>query len=348
MQNKHNFKVTSFQFHSIPAVTVSVGPTSSEPVMRIPDINSPQNVAVGKNGEIVVTSYQSHEALVYSKEGKLVTKFGGQGFTEGKFLCPSGVAVDEDNNILVACYHKLQRFTIDGQFIDGIGGQGQGELEFMVPSGVAIDKEGKIYVAEMMNNRVQVLNADLTYHGSFSKASESLGSGRLNQPQGVAVNSEGKVFVADTMNHAVQVFSQKGEFLFKFGKSGTMMEPGVTSTPMAVAIDLQDNVYVGSATGTISIFSKDGEFVMSFGGYGSELGKFSTIRGMHIDKRGLLYVCEWITNRIQVFQCFSHAEQNKEDVATTAAATAQLASNQELHVDTTKGDSILLRSSCLL
>ena len=268
----------------------------------IPDLESPQHLAVGMNGEIVVASYQGHKVSIFSKDYELVAEFGGQGFVDGKFLCPSGVAINDDNQILVSSYNKIQKFTVDGQFIDAVGEQGKGELQFNCPSGVAVGKEGRIYISEMMNSRVQILNSDLTYHGSFSKASPTLGSGRLSQPHALAVNSEGRVFVADTMNHAVQTFSPEGDFLFRFGKHGAGTIPGVTTSPMGIAIDPDDYVYVGSAGGPISIFDKKGNFVRSFGSYGSELGQFNMIRGMHVDRFGNLYVSEWTSNRIQIFQ----------------------------------------------
>ena len=250
----------------------------------------------------MVAGYQSHKVLIFSKGYDLVTEFGGQGFVDGRFLCPSGVAIDDENHILVSSINKIQKFTIDGMFVDAVGEQGKGELQFNYPSAVAIGKEGRIYVTEMMNNRVQILNSDLTYRGSFSKASPTLGSGRLSQPQDLAINSEGTVFVADTMNHAVQAFSPEGEFLFRFGKHGAGTTPGVTTSPMGIAVDPDDYIYVGSAGGPISIFDKKGNFTRTFGSYGSELGQFNLIRGMHVDRFGDLYVCEWTSNRIQIFR----------------------------------------------
>lgn len=74
---------------------------------------------------------------------------------------------------------------------------------------------------------------------------------------------------------------------------------------MAIAIDAEDYVYVGSGTGTISVFEVKGQevnFVKAFGSHGNELGQFNTIRCMHVDQHGRLYVGEMGSNRIQVFQ----------------------------------------------
>ena len=46
-------------------------------------------------------------------------------------------------------------------------------------------------------------------------------------------------------------------------------------------------------------YDRVGSFVRSFGG--SE-DKFGDIQAMHFDAEGQFYVCEWNTNRVQVFK----------------------------------------------
>ena len=267
----------------------------------ISGIQYPTHIATGQNGEIVVASYMSHQVHVYNRDYQPLCTFGSNGLIDGQFICPSGIAVDRRNRVYVSSMNKVDIFTIEGQFLNAVGQQGKGPLQFSNAAAIAVGKGGVIYIADTQNNRIQVLNNDLTYRTSFSEGCKVLGSGHLNQPQAVAINSEGNLFVTDTMNHAVQVFSPDGKFLLKFVKYGPATTPGATCTPGAIAIDRHDNVYVGSVTGTISIFDKEGTFLRQFGSYGSELGQFSQIKGMHIDRKGRLYVCEWVVNRIQIF-----------------------------------------------
>ena len=283
------------------AIVLSVGPASSTPLKMIGGIQSPTNLATGRNGELVVASYMSHNVHVYSSDYQLIRTIGSTGYMDGQFMCPSGIAVDRYNRVFVSSMTKIDVFTIEGQFLNAVGQQGNGPLQFTNAAGIAVGKEGVIYVADAQNNRVQVLNSDLTYRTSFSKASQSLGSGQLNMPQAVAINSEGNVYVSDMMNHAIQAFTPDGEFLLKFGQYGAVTSAGSLCSPTSIAIDRQDNVYVGNSTGTIAIFDKQGNFVRQFGSYGSELGKFSHIKGLHIDRKGQLYVSEWNSNRIQIF-----------------------------------------------
>ena len=267
----------------------------------IPDLDSPAQIAVGANGEIAVACFQGNSVLVFDKNYEPLVTFGGQGMADGQFFCPSGVAIDQANHILVTSMHKIQKFTIDGKFIDGIGSFGKGELQFNYPCGLAIGKEQRIYVVEMTGGRVQILNSDFTYYGNFSKASPNLGSGRLNQPFAIAINSKGTVLVADTMNNAIQAFSPDGEFLFKLGRRGNARTPGAIMAPMGVAVDPDDYIYAACSGGPISIYDKRGEFVRTFGSYGSELGQFQVVKGMHVDRFGNLYISDQMSSRLQVF-----------------------------------------------
>ncbi len=242
-----------------------------------------------------------HKLHIYGQDYQLLRTVGSNGILDGQFMCPSGIAIDSYNRIFVSSMYKVDVFTMDGQFVTAVGTQGKGPLQFSSANGIAVSKTGKVYVADSQNNRIQILSSDLSYCTSFSEGCKTIGSGHLSQPHAIGINSEDNLYVADMLNHAVQVFTQDGKFLLKFGKMGPATSPGSLCTPAAIAIDKEDNVFVGSVGGSIGIFSKEGNFLRQFGTYGSELGQFSNIRGMHIDQKGHLYVSEWILNRIQIF-----------------------------------------------
>ena len=307
-------------------------------------IEYPTQIASGRNGEIAVASYMSHKVHIYDRDRQLIRTFGSTGYLDGQFVCPSGIAIDRHNRVFVSSTTKVDVFTIDGDFITATGSHGKGPLQFSNATGIAVSKEGKIYVADSQNNRIQVLNSDLTFCTSFSEASKTVGSGCLSQPQAIAINSEGNLFVADMMNHAVQVFAPDGTFLLKFGKYGPATTPGAICTPTAIAVDRQDNVYVGNSTGTIGIFSKEGNFLRQFGSYGSELGQFSQIKGLHVDRKGRLHVSEWVSNRIQIFPASPSmvGEENDEDSSPTEQYEAENVVNSVNSVGPTSMPSSIL------
>ena len=289
-----------------PATTVTtfkplVGPVSKMPFKVIPDVENPEGITTMPDGYLAV-SIMRHKVLIFNSNHEKVLELGGDpGLGMGQFLSPTGVAVDDEGNILVASHYFVKRFSRDGKCLQQAGGTGQdGSLSIDSPRGLAIGKDGRVYVAEQQKHRVTILNSDLTLYKRFSEADRMLGSGHLNTPQGIAVNSKGNLYVADMMNHVVQVFDAEGSFLFRFGGMGH--GPGTTTSPTAVAIDAEDYVYVGTAACTLSIFTGEGKFVRAFGEHGMEVGKFNMIRAIHLDRDGVLYVGEWSANRIQMFK----------------------------------------------
>ena len=68
------------------------------------------------------------------------------------------------------------------------------------------------------NQRVQVLNSDLTFSNTFGK--KGSGKEQSDSPWSIACDSTGKVYLADTWNHRIQVFTAEGKFLMMFGRSG--------------------------------------------------------------------------------------------------------------------------------
>ena len=268
--------------------------------MVIRDIENPDGIATSKEGHVIVSCVVKQKVLVLNPNHERTKEIGGEpGLGMGCFLSPTGVAVDMNGNILVACHYFIQRFSIHGDFIEQAGGTDPQGFQIDAPRGMAIGKNGRVYVSEQSKNRIMIINPDLTFYKTFTQADPLLGSGHLNVPQGIAISSSGCVYVADMMNHAIQVFDDEGNFQFRFGKMGS--GPGSTAAPTAITIDDKDNIYVATSA-SISIFDSKGTFLRSFGEYGSEVGKFSMIRSLHMDQNGVLYVGEWSSNRIQLFK----------------------------------------------
>ena len=80
--------------------------------------------------------------------------------------------------------------TAEGAFIATVGSKGSQPLQFNYPWDVAVDHNGKVFVTEDSNNRVQVLNADLTYSHCFGAI--------WSCPRGITIDADGMVYVADS------------------------------------------------------------------------------------------------------------------------------------------------------
>ena len=72
-----------------------------------------------------------------------------------------------------------------------MGTKGFKPLQFDRPTGVAVHHNGQTFVSDAGNNRVQVLNADLTYSHCFG--SKGAQPGDFNDPRGIAIDGDGMV-----------------------------------------------------------------------------------------------------------------------------------------------------------
>ena len=107
-----------------------------------------------------------------------VTSFGSGGSNNGQFNNPSGLEIDETNDLLYVSdtgNHRIQVFklvdsttcpsgmteSVDGVcFVETFGSEGTTNGKFKSPMGLALDERDRLYVADSGNNRVQILTVD--------------------------------------------------------------------------------------------------------------------------------------------------------------------------------------------
>ena len=122
---------------------------------------------------------------------------------------------------------------------------------FSDPTQVALDGDGNVYVTDMLNNRVEIFDADGQFMSEFGKAGD--GPGFFTRPKGIAVDSDGHIWVVDQAENRVQVFDREGRLLSYFGELGPY--PGQFSAPYGIAIDKKNRVLVSEQfPGRVQVF----------------------------------------------------------------------------------------------
>ena len=243
------------------------------------NIKSPCGIVINHKRQIVVTEYNKHLISVYTQSGVKLRSFGGRGSKEGEFNHPIGVAVDEDDNILVADYknNRIQKFTSEGEFL--VGTKGNKILQFKGPKAIAFNTfNKKIYVSD--NDNVQILNSDLTYCRFFKDFfSNSIGCDR-----------SGRVYLSKVSGQII-VFSANGDLLRKFENNS------ILNSSDDVAIDDDNKVLYTSncINGQVSVYTLEGDILYSF-----SMGVLSTPLGLAVDS-GVLYVCSNHYNYIKIY-----------------------------------------------
>ena len=266
----------------------------------ITGLDMPYGIAVCDNGDIVVAEYWAHCVTIVNKEGKKVRSFGTEGTKEGQFTNPRGVAITNDEYILVTDEHRLQKLTFDGVCVQSVGSSesGSGQLQFYYPEGIAVHPTtGLVFVADSdsNNNRIQVFNSDFTYAHSITLH----GDKQFNLPFDVSLDSDGFVYVAECGNHCITKLTTTGEYITRFGSRGSA--PGQLYNPSSLTIN-NNLVYVSElGNHRVSVFDTKGTFLYCFGKNRSGEREFDRPRGITTDKFGNLYVSDSGNDRLVVY-----------------------------------------------
>jgi DNA-binding beta-propeller fold protein YncE len=161
---------------------------------------------------------------------------------------PGGMAIDTENRLLyVADVDQDQVLVYDADTLKlkrriGTGGH-KHELttpgDFARPAGLAVDQEGNLYVADALNNRIEIFDGDGKFVSTFGKAGD--GPGYFSRPKGVAIDGDGHIWVVDGMQDRVQVFNQEAQLLISFGGHGLL--PGQFQGLVGIMIDKANRVF---------------------------------------------------------------------------------------------------------
>lgn len=294
----HQLSITICDVH-IPKrpFTIHVMPSPEQrgaPLSTTANLKGPFGIAVNdQNGVIALSEYDSHQIVLFDKDGKKMNSFG----FKNELDHPTGITFTPDNHILVADQgnHRIHKLTMTGECLEtvGCGSWLRRKLHFSYPKGICVHPTGKIMIVDCDNHRIQVLNSDLSF--SHMIGSWGRGQGDLHYPYDIAIDSEGMVFVTDNENHRIQKFTPDGKFLMQFQSLASRNEK--LEHPHGIVVDANDIVYV-SDDHFICMFDNHGRYYGKFGRMGYEKDQFAYPRGIAVDKTGKLYICDYGNNRV--------------------------------------------------
>lgn len=187
-------------------------------------------------------------------------KFGEFGVMEGQFTEPSGVAVNAQNDIIVADTnnHRIQIFDKEGRFKFQFGECGKRDGQLLYPNRVAVVKtSGDIIVTERSpTHQIQIYNQ----YGQFVR---KFGANILQHPRGVTVDIKGRIIVVECKVMRVIIFDQLGNVLQKFGCSKHL------EFPNGVVVNDKQEIFISdNRAHCVKVFNYDGVFLRQIGGEG--------------------------------------------------------------------------------
>ncbi|MCH8988077.1 MAG: NHL repeat-containing protein [Chloroflexi bacterium] len=225
------------------------------------ELDRPAGIAIGQDQTVYIVDSRNNRVQKFSLDGKFLGKFGSAGTADGEFNLPWGICLDHQENVFVADWRndRVQSFTSDGKWLATFGKPGpvgkpgtggdcsiikeQGGIirsnvpvgQFNRPTGVCVDQDGDIYIADWLNNRVQVLTPDGRFITEFTGDGglSTMGIAKLRSnpemirqrngirnftpervlwaPCAVKIGQNNRVIIADTTRHRFQIYRKNTE-----------------------------------------------------------------------------------------------------------------------------------------
>ncbi len=223
---------------------------------------NPRGIVVDSANTIYVADTGNHAIRKIS--GGRVSTFAGNGrpgYQDGtgnqaRFNAPSGLAIDEHDNLYVSdtLNNVIRKITPQG-LVSTLAGQAGpnggyrdgpvGGARFNEPAGLALAGNGALYVLDSGNQLVRKiqdlqvstlagfrdLREEETDYAPGAYRDGAWAEARFNFPKGIDLAPNGVIFIADTWNHRVRALTPQGEAITIAG-TGRAGRTAETSTSM--------------------------------------------------------------------------------------------------------------------
>jgi sugar lactone lactonase YvrE len=199
-------------------------------------------LAMDDDDRLFVSDAALHHVLVFNAAHKAENII-----TEG-LVSPGSMALDRENRILYVSDVELDQvlaYDADSlKLLRKMGTTGhKHELttpgDFAKPTGLAVDKDGNLYVADTLNDRIEIFDADGNFVKTFGKNGD--GPGAFARPKGVTIDSDGNIWVTDGALDRVQVFNQDLQLLIIMGGHGLL--PGQFQGLVGIYADKNNRIF---------------------------------------------------------------------------------------------------------
>lgn len=243
--------------------------------------NQPRDLVIDSHGNLFVADLLNHKIKKITPDGTVSTFAGngseawidGQGINSS-FNRPSGLAIDDNDNIFVAddLNYAIRKISPDGTvttIAGGIPGSLDGKISIAKigrPIDLVIDSEGNIIFSQLWGSLIRKI--DFSSDQVITLAGNNLNSFKdgfgidssLNRPYSLCLDSQDNLYVADRENHRIRKLDKDGKLTTVAGYGLALSYDGLalssgTERPTALAIK-DGELYFADASSRIRKLSQ--------------------------------------------------------------------------------------------
>jgi iron(III) transport system ATP-binding protein len=205
------------------------------------DVGKPEGLCALKDGRIAVADTHYSRIVFFNDQGDVLSTLGKYGKGPSEFVYPVAITQDDHENFYVCEYgenDRVQKFSVEGSLICSFGRFGTGPGEFQRPSGI-VWYDNRVYIADAINNRVQVFSDDGEYIEVLGNSSAEW---QLEYPYDIAEGDEGDLYLIEYGGSRVSRLDRSGKLLGRWGRIGSAK--GELATPWGLAVDDERRVFI--------------------------------------------------------------------------------------------------------
>lgn len=206
-------------------------------------VKSAHGIRVDKHGDVWMIDVEGNTVLKFSPDGRLKMVFGNPRGSAGgpddpyAYSRPTGISFASNGDFFVSDGYgnsRVAKYTPAGIFVRQWGLKGKGDGQFDLVHDVAVDGKDVVYVADRVNERVQVFDKDGKYITQWNG---------LGAPWGLIYSpKENVLFMCDGKYSRVLKLNLDGQVLGVMGEFGKL--PGKLDFAHNIAVDSRGDLYV--------------------------------------------------------------------------------------------------------
>jgi len=290
--------------------------------------DSPAGVAVDAAGNFYVADTANNRVQKFNRYGQFLIQWGS--ICDGCLRQPTSIAFDYEGRLLVvdSANRQVQRFAPNGQFVSKWSAQpgrilADGRRVYVFDGAIdgmqVFDTNGSL----LATVKLQGISRGFVTRGILLRDGQLLvaGTGRLlafntdgvllaqrRAPRSawatdLALDDRGRLYLAETdadMKWSrIRAVDAEGREAARWNVD----PPGeLVNSSLHVAVDRQARVFVTDWRCRVRIFTETGAPLGEWGSCGFGDGQFDNITDIAVDADGLVYVSDYLNNRVQVFR----------------------------------------------